>query len=68
VTYRLVDSKDWLVGVTITKQNGSRGDMQEKRFFQARYLMKNQMRIAIPFSSEKISLAESVQIYQCAIF
>ena len=36
--YQLVDTKDWLVGVTITKQNGSRGDMREKRFFSGKVL------------------------------
>jgi hypothetical protein len=31
--HRLIDTRDWLVGVVITKQNGSGSATREKRFF-----------------------------------
>jgi hypothetical protein len=34
--HRLIDTSDWLVGVVITKQNGSGGTTRERRFFSNR--------------------------------
>jgi hypothetical protein len=38
--HQFIDTKDWLVGVIISKENGGRGETREKRFFSNKVLNK----------------------------
>ena len=54
--YQFMDTKDWLVSVIIAKQNGSRGETREKRFFSNKIFneKRDADRHAIQFGKEVI--------------
>jgi hypothetical protein len=54
--YQFVDTKDWVVSVVITKQNGGGGEAREKRFFSDKICNEklDAYRKAIQFGKEVI--------------
>jgi hypothetical protein len=54
--YQFIDTMDWVVSVIITKQNGSRGEAREKRFFSNKIFNEklDAYRNAIQFGKEVI--------------
>ena len=54
--YQFVDTKDWVVSVIITKQNGGGGEAREKRFFSDKICNEklDAYRKAIQFGKEVI--------------
>jgi hypothetical protein len=54
--YQFIDTKDWVVSVIITKQNGGRGETREKRFFSDKLFSEKMdaCHTAIQFGKEVI--------------
>ena len=54
--HQFIDTKDWLVGITITKSNGGCGKPREKRFFSNKVFneKRNAERHSIRFGKEII--------------
>jgi hypothetical protein len=54
--HQFIDTKDWLVGVTITRLNGSHGEKRQKRFFSHKVFneKQNAERNAVQFGKDII--------------